>query len=619
MKINSVKIEDFKGIKDLEIDLSTNINVFFGLNGSGKSSLLEAMTISLSWLVNRIQRDSGKGKVISYSDINNKSSHSNISIIVENESNEYFWKLCKTALGVKALEKSNLSALSSLADSLREDLKNNSSLPVIAYYPVNRVVGAISPDVSSRDNIDSLDVYENALGGKVNYKSFFEWFRLQDDIINEDAQSRKKWLQNNKKWTKSRTDRLIDIARNISSDSLLGLEALDDIIGSIDIDKFIYENPQILFHQLTRLFQNAYSFDVNQHDLKIILWNIEMLLLKMTSFSDLGKDKSEDYNNSLSILINTVCSDIFKYVEDKDDLGRSSNILSYLWEAFLFAVLLSLWWMSDKGKRDIETLFHHYRRTSFSPAGKDFSEVSEFTNDINVIIAKDSLRLNQAKKNEGRELINVKYAIERFDPSYSNFRVKRSPSPHMLIDKNGDSFNLDQLSDGEKNVIALIGDIARRLSIANPYSEDALKGNGIILIDEVDLHLHPSWQQLIIKQLSNLFPNCQFIITTHSPQVLSQVKSESVFLLENIDNEISVMGDVKTYGKNTDRILEDILGVDSRPSEIKELFRELFSLIERDLDAAEKLLIVIKGKLNDSDPDILKAEMLLKRRRLLGK
>lgn len=71
--------------------------------------------------------------------------------------------------------------------------------------------------------------------------------------------------------------------------------------------------------------------------------------------------------------------------------------------------------------------------------------------------------------------------------------------------------------------MALLGDLARRIAIANPYRENPMEGEGIVLIDEIELHMHPSWQRRILGVLKQLFPNVQFIITTHSPQVLGSV------------------------------------------------------------------------------------------------
>ena len=93
--------------------------------------------------------------------------------------------------------------------------------------------------------------------------------------------------------------------------------------------------------------------------------------------------------------------------------------------------------------------------------------------------------------------------------------------------------NLDvlQLSDGEKCTLALFGDIARRLAIANPSLDDPLQGDGVVLIDELELHMHTSWQRKVISMLKKTFPNIQFIITTHSPQILGEVDHDLMFML----------------------------------------------------------------------------------------
>lgn len=146
-----------------------------------------------------------------------------------------------------------------------------------------------------------------------------------------------------------------------------------------------------------------------------------------------------------------------------------------------------------------------------------------------------------AQNNFGKDIQNVARAIEKFVPEYSNLRINRSErgTAQMLVDKHGQEFDIGQLSDGEKNMIALIGDIARRLTIGNPNSEDPLKESGVVLIDEIDLHLHPKWQRIVAGKITEVFPNCQFIITSHSPQVISHIKPESVFVLRN-DSDLKV-------------------------------------------------------------------------------
>ncbi|MFA0173138.1 AAA family ATPase, partial [Vibrio splendidus] len=104
--------------------------------------------------------------------------------------------------------------------------------------------------------------------------------------------------------------------------------------------------------------------------------------------------------------------------------------------------------------------------------------------------------LNASSKD--RQLTAVRSAIYKFMPEFSNLRVRRKPRLHMSIDKNGQSLNVAQLSQGEKSLMALIGDIARRLAVMNPSLENPLMGDGIVLIDEVDMHLHPKWQRTLI-------------------------------------------------------------------------------------------------------------------------
>ena len=87
-------------------------------------------------------------------------------------------------------------------------------------------------------------------------------------------------------------------------------------------------------------------------------------------------------------------------------------------------------------------------------------------------------------------------------------------------------------------MIALVGDLARRLVVANPMQEEPLLGTGIVLVDEIELHLHPEWQKSILPRPLQTFPNVQFVVTTHSPLVLAQLNA----LLYRSQGEIAVLG-----------------------------------------------------------------------------
>ncbi|WP_252176137.1 AAA family ATPase [Endozoicomonas sp. 4G] len=127
-------------------------------------------------------------------------------------------------------------------------------------------------------------------------------------------------------------------------------------------------------------------------------------------------------------------------------------------------------------------------------------------------------------------LETVRNAISEFMEGFDNLRIRRRPL-RMTVNKDGVELNIKQLSDGEKCLLALVGDLARRLAIANPTLENKLDGDGVVLIDEVDLHLHPRWQRMVIEQLTKTFKRCQFILSTHSPQVLGHLEPENIWVL----------------------------------------------------------------------------------------
>ena len=132
------------------------------------------------------------------------------------------------------------------------------------------------------------------------------------------------------------------------------------------------------------------------------------------------------------------------------------------------------------------------------------------------------IRDNPEARDRGLEALRE--AMRVIFPEYTDLRVQRKPHLEVTLRKGGEKLPLSQLSDGEKCYLALVCDIVRRLTIANPCKEEGekiLKGEGIVLIDEVDLHLHPSWEASVMEKLHEVFPNIQFIVSAHSPLVAS--------------------------------------------------------------------------------------------------
>lgn len=125
---------------------------------------------------------------------------------------------------------------------------------------------------------------------------------------------------------------------------------------------------------------------------------------------------------------------------------------------------------------------------------------------------------------------------------------------------------VSMLSDGIRNMIGIVADIAFRATKLNPQlgAEASSKTPGIVLIDEVDMHLHPTWQQVVLGGLSAAFPEIQFIVTTHSPQVITSVPSESIRILYEGKVHHAPPG---TEGAESARILKRVFLVDPRPQE----------------------------------------------------
>ena len=118
------------------------------------------------------------------------------------------------------------------------------------------------------------------------------------------------------------------------------------------------------------------------------------------------------------------------------------------------------------------------------------------------------------------------------------------------------------MSDGERGTLALVLDLIRRLVQANPEMSDPVaEAEAVVLIDEIDLHLHPKWQRQIVRKLTMTFPRCQFIATTHSPQVLASVDPDQVHLLA----PVGIARPDRSLGMDSNWILRHVMEADDRP------------------------------------------------------
>ncbi|RON41979.1 ATP-binding protein [Pseudomonas frederiksbergensis] len=449
MEINSFKLTDVGRFTDLTIRLAptakylSNVTVLVGNNGAGKTTLLKALATSLSWLVARIRTEKGNGSYLAEVDIRNGASAALILIGVVDDSparssfpaadpeNDLFtWGIARGRQGRKAHIHSSLGGVSRLADHYRDQLTTDdkASLPLIAYYPVERSVLEIPLKIRTKHTFDQLDGYDNALNRGVDFRRFFEWFREREDSENE------------------------------------------------------------------------------------------------TGVSDTA------------------------LAEISEKFGKNSDI----WKTL----------------------------STLKASSRD------------------------------RQLTAVRSAIAAFMPGFSNLRVQRKPRLHMAIDKDGVTLNVSQLSQGEKSMMALVGDIARRLAMMNQSLDNPLEGDGIVLIDEVDLHLHPKWQRSLIRQLSETFPNCQFVLTTHSPLVISDAKD--VLCYELNDGELREHNGL--YGLDANQVLLEVMDTDVRNSEVQKRLNQLVKhLQDGQLDEAKALFAELSLELPEGHLELAKAALLIRK------
>ena len=437
MRIEELHLKNFCGFEELTVQFpESNLAVFIGNNGSGKTTILKSMVLLLSWLIARIEREKGLGTSISDLEILNSASFSEIKIKLKENDELFEWSLAKIAKGKKIKIESKLTDTFKLSDIYRTQYteNNDSSFPLIIYYPVERSVLDVPLKIRTRHSFKQLDGYDNSLSQGVDFRRFFEWFREREDIENENKS-----------------------------------------------------------HMLMKAFE-----------------------------------------------------------------------------------------LIDTG---------------------EFSE-----------------RLKEYRNYRESQINAVRRAVELFTPSFSNLRIERNPL-RMVINKGNNKYlNILQLSQGEKSLMALVGDIARRLAMMNPTLKNPLEGTGIVLIDEIELHLHPQWQRSVIPNLQKTFPNIQFIVTTHSPQVLSRVHRDDIFILK--DNQL-YQPSSNPIGRDSTDILDEIMEVTKRPEEIQKLSDEYFSLINKNqFEEAQKireqLLVLVKDKkLDEKDPIFIRADGILARKQLL--
>ena len=185
-----------------------------------------------------------------------------------------------------------------------------------------------------------------------------------------------------------------------------------------------------------------------------------------------------------------------------------------------------------------------------------------------------------------------------------------------------EDLTLDQLSGGYRIILALAADLARRMTQGNPHRDDPLACEAIVLIDEIELHLHPAWQQRVLDDLLRTFPNTQFLVSTHSPQVLTSVRPERIVELSPEGGTIVAgYASAATYGAEAGDVLSTVMGVRTRPAnnDFVKLLDRYMGLVGDDQGESQEAR-KLRAKLEEIspyDPALDDADVEIRRRNVL--
>lgn len=251
---------------------------------------------------------------------------------------------------------------------------------------------------------------------------------------------------------------------------------------------------------------------------------------------------------------------------------------------------------------------------------------------VDICLAELELKIEEIEKNNldisNNEFTSIRKSIQQAvnhivekNTGWKDIVYKKRAETIVAQNETFGELSLMQLSDGIRNMIGLVADIAYRAVKLNPHLENAPKQTpGIVLIDEVDMHLHPKWQQTVLTDLTKAFPNIQFIVTTHSPQVLSTVKKEQIRILG--DNVVSTPS-THSFGEDSSVLLAELMNVSPLPPlEIVEKRKEYQRLIEdREYESprAKQLQKELIENYGETSEFIIQTQMLIRRFEALKK
>ena len=255
---------------------------------------------------------------------------------------------------------------------------------------------------------------------------------------------------------------------------------------------------------------------------------------------------------------------------------------------------------------------------------------TDFKDFFNWFYAKENEELREQKAGRDfdfrlKDLNAVRQAIASMVREVSDPRIKLGPLRFVVSVESrskAENLALNQLSGGWRIMLALTADLAWRMAQGNPHLDDPLASEAIVLIDEIELHLHPSWQQRVLPDLARTFPNTQFVVSTHSPQVLTSVRPDCIVELRRENgNIVAEPASAPTYGAEAGDVLAAVMGVRERPSgnEFVKCLGKYMRLVGRNQGESEEAISLRREleSLSPRDPALDRADVEIRRRKLM--
>ncbi len=368
------------------------------------------------------------------------------------------------------------------------------------------------------------------------------------------------------------------------------------------------------------IFQRDLSIKSNTNKSNILV-ELQTLTTNSLEWKVLySKGWIDDENEKLRIIYDKDSGRIFDY-QFLDDINLSLKELNSDLKSQLFVIA---YYRVDRLLTNIANLkkFLTYSFDRFESLNHAFDAIANFTDLANWFFSREIQELKEGKKRrdinfEFTDLQQIRKAISTVIAPNARVYFSQDDSAKLMVEwetETGEKveLSLNQLSSGYRNMLALVMDFARRLAQANPQMENPLEAEAVLMIDELDLHLHPTWQQKIIPDLRKVFPNTQIIATTHSPEIVTTVERHQVKILENYQIKECP---TPTRGRTSSDIVRDVLGLNNLRPDTKEskTLAALFDAIDNDnLEEAKKLREELQHW-EMFDAEITKADMQIQR------